>query len=258
MSASGAHRALGGSTISSILPERVASRECRGDIRDQHVFAEELALVENAVESRRREFATTRWCAHRTLAALGVPDVPLLSDALGAPMWPPGIVGSLTHCTGYRAAAAASSTSWRAIGIDAEVNGPLPVGVLELTAGPSEIEELTVLGRRDRTIDGGRLLFSCKEAVYKAWYSMAGTWLDFEDVQLSFSAAGRTFVARVPAPGGGSDEPAGFCMHGSWIVSGGLILTATVIPRDGDRSRTPIGSAAERSLSTHTPALIHR
>ncbi|MGH3628882.1 MAG: hypothetical protein ACRDRL_15780, partial [Sciscionella sp.] len=30
----------------------------------------------------------------------------------GAPAWPPGVVGSITHCAGYRAAAGLARPTW--------------------------------------------------------------------------------------------------------------------------------------------------
>ncbi|HEY3692789.1 MAG TPA: hypothetical protein VGL46_21300 [Pseudonocardiaceae bacterium] len=42
------------------------------------------------------------------------------------PVWPPGVVGSLTHCTGYRAAAVAHRRGVLTVGIDAEPHEPLP------------------------------------------------------------------------------------------------------------------------------------
>jgi 4'-phosphopantetheinyl transferase EntD len=216
--------------LKSILPPDVTSCEAHGDIEDPCIFAEELALVEHAIDSRRREFATTRWCAHRALAALGEPRAPLLADARGAPIWPAGTVGSLTHCTGFRAAVAARSTAWRAIGIDAEIDGPLPSGVLQLTARPAEIRQLAALAGHDGAVNWERLMFSCKEAVFKAWYSMAGTWLDFGDVELSLGGPRGTFTAHVSARGPEPASQAATSLAGRWTVGDGLLTTATLVP----------------------------
>ncbi|WP_306332212.1 4'-phosphopantetheinyl transferase [Streptomyces sp. KL109B] len=66
---------------------------------------QEEALIARAVPKRRNEFTTVRACAHDALAGLGLAPVPLLPDERGAPGWPPGVVGSMTHCPGYGAAA---------------------------------------------------------------------------------------------------------------------------------------------------------
>ncbi|MFF4689931.1 hypothetical protein [Streptomyces sp. NPDC001307] len=43
-----------------------------------------------------------------------------------APRWPEGIVGSMTHCAGYHAAAVARGRSVAALGVDGEPHGPSP------------------------------------------------------------------------------------------------------------------------------------
>jgi 4'-phosphopantetheinyl transferase EntD len=228
--------------LRGILPRDIAACERRADIEHPSLFLQELALVRNAVASRRREFATTRWCAHRVLDELGEVRCPLLSDDRGAPTWPAGIVGSLTHCTGFRAAAAARSTTWRAIGIDAETDGPLPDGVLRLVANPTEMQELRRLTRYDSSVHWDHIMFSCKEAIYKAWYSMAGTWLDFVDVEVSLSACG-SFAANLTDPMSGYDidVPAGF--SGRWSVGHGVIATATAVPHNADARQSTLSPA---------------
>ena len=91
--------------IEELLPPNVVSVDTFEDRDDAWLFPEEAALVGKAVERRRREFTTGRACARRALCLLGAPVGPLLHGQRGAPMWPTGVVGSITHCDGYRAAA---------------------------------------------------------------------------------------------------------------------------------------------------------
>src|SRR6185369_16867773 len=121
-----------------ILPPEVAAAEAYEDRLDDVLFPEEEAVVSQAVERRRREFVTGRACARRALAALGVPPAPLLPGPRREPLWPAGVVGSITHCEGYRACAVARDTAIASIGIDAEPNAPLPDGVLRLVSLPEE------------------------------------------------------------------------------------------------------------------------
>src|ERR1700761_3617241 len=94
--------------IEEILPSFLASADLFGDAPDVTLFPDEEALLGRAVEKRRREFAAGRGCARRALAALGLPPAPLLPGEGGAPRWPDGVVGSITHCAGYAAAAVAA------------------------------------------------------------------------------------------------------------------------------------------------------
>src|SRR5690242_4153856 len=101
--------------IEQLLPAGVAAAEEFQDRLDAALFPAEAAQIQGAVEARRREFATGRHCARQALAALGVPATPLLSGGHREPLWPAGVVGSITHCTGYRAAAVAPDERLAAI-----------------------------------------------------------------------------------------------------------------------------------------------
>ena len=109
------------------------------------MFPVEAATVAGAVVERRREFGTVRWCARRALRRLGVPTVPILPDADRVPRWPAGVVGSMTHCEGYRAAAVARSDELGGIGIDAEPHGPVSAEALELLLRDEERAALRTL-----------------------------------------------------------------------------------------------------------------
>src|SRR5882672_7976907 len=106
--------------IERLLPPEVIVVSRRDDDPHAAPLPEEEALIDGAVAPRRSEFATTRSCARQALHRLGVPEGPILRGPKREPLWPPGIVGSLTHCTGYRAAAVARASDVLAIGIDAE------------------------------------------------------------------------------------------------------------------------------------------
>jgi 4'-phosphopantetheinyl transferase EntD len=215
--------------IEQILPAGVASAEEFGDPPALMLFPEEEALLARAVDKRRREFTTARACARTALAALGVPPAPIMPGERGAPQWPPGIVGSITHCVGYRAAAVARCCDVLTIGLDAEPHEVLPSGVLEAISLPAERERLRALAAAEPGICWDRLLFCAKEATYKAWFPLAQRWLGFEDADIIINAADRCFETRllVPAPTVSGSPLAGFT--GRWLVRDGLILTAITV-----------------------------
>jgi 4'-phosphopantetheinyl transferase EntD len=216
--------------IGEILPAGVSSAEAFADPRDAVLFPEEAAIMARAVGKRCREFTTARHCARSALAGLGVPPVPILAGEQGAPQWPPGIVGSITHCAGYRAAAVARACDMLTIGIDAEPNDELPDGVLEAVSIRGERARLDDLAPVAPGICCDRLLFSAKESVYKAWFPLTGRWLGFEEADITIDAARGTFSARllVPGPMAGSSPLTGFA--GRWLVRNGLVLTAIAVP----------------------------
>ena len=93
--------------LAALPPAGIAAVEAFDDDIPARLFPEEEALVARSVDKRRREFTTARRCAREALARLGVPPAPILPGERGAPRWPAGVVGSMTHCAGYRAAAVA-------------------------------------------------------------------------------------------------------------------------------------------------------
>ena len=88
-----------------ILPAGVESEECFGEPPGGVLFPEEEKVIAHAVAARRRDYATVRSCARACLERLGYPPVPILPGVGGAPTWPAGVQGSMTHCAGYAAAA---------------------------------------------------------------------------------------------------------------------------------------------------------
>ena len=99
----------------------------------------------------------------------------------GAPTWPTGIVGSLSHDARVAVAAIGRCRDVHALGIDVEPAESLPSELLDLIATPQER-----LSIRDDPYHG-RLLFVAKEAVYKAVYPLDQVFLEHHDVQIKFA-----------------------------------------------------------------------
>ncbi|WP_261566006.1 4'-phosphopantetheinyl transferase family protein [Frankia gtarii] len=240
--------------LASLLPDAAIAVEAFEDDPSAVLFPEEAALLARAVDKRRREFTTARICAHQALAGLGLPPAPILPGNRGAPQWPAGVVGSITHCAGYRAAAVAFAGQLRTIGVDAEPNEPNPKGVTAQITVPAEEGWLATLTETRPTVHWDRLLFSAKESVYKAWFPLAQRWLGFEDAALTIDPgtvlagpaaavpARGTFTAKLLVTGPTLDggELTGF--DGHWLADRGLLLTAITVPHlDG----TPVPPAPD-------------
>ncbi|MBP2474260.1 4'-phosphopantetheinyl transferase EntD [Crossiella equi] len=216
--------------IERILPDGLAVAEAFTDPTDVVLFPEEEALLGRSVDKRRREFTTVRHCARQALAELGRPAAPLLRGERGAPIWPAGIVGSMTHCAGYRAAVVAEDAHAVAIGIDGEEHAPLPEGVLEAVSLPEERLWLAELTRERPEVHWDRLLFSAKESVYKAWFPMTRRWLGFEEAMLTVDPDAGTFQAKLLVDG----PVTGY--EGRWLTDGGLVVTAITLLRSSGRN----------------------
>lgn len=212
--------------IECLVPGTVATAETREDLLEIRLFDDEERSLGRAVEKRRREFVTGRACARQALKQLGLPATAIPSGGHGEPLWPAGIVGSITHCAGYRACAVARTQDVSSVGIDAEVNAPLPDGVLEQIAFGRERE----LPSNEGPLRIDRLLFSAKEAVYKAWFPLTSQWLGFEEVELYLEQSTRKFRAELLRPGPIVAGRVLTQFSGAWCVQDGVICSAVVVP----------------------------
>jgi 4'-phosphopantetheinyl transferase EntD len=217
--------------ITEILPDGVVAEEAFGDLPEAELFPEEEAAVARAVPKRRGEFSTVRACARAALARLGIPPAPIVPGARGAPQWPAGVVGSITHCDDYRACAVARESDVVTIGLDAEPHGTLPHGVLNLVSSAQERDGLARLSAAVPEVHWDRILFCAKESVYKAWFPLTHRWLNFEDAHVDIDPASGTFSARLLVKGPVVNGAVIDGFNGRWLVGNGLIATAIVVTR---------------------------
>ena len=216
--------------IEEILPPGVAAAEAFGDTAPALLFPAEEAAIARAVAKRRSEFATGRACARAALAKLGLPPSPIVPGPRGAPQWPAGVAGSITHCAGYRAAAVAYLTDVAGIGLDAEPNAPLPDGVLERIAVAQERAWLPELAAAVPGVSWDRLLFCAKESVYKAWFPLTRRWLGFEQAVITVDLRAGAFTAELLEPAEALDGRRVASFAGHWLARDGLVLTAITVP----------------------------
>ncbi|AUY52829.1 4'-phosphopantetheinyl transferase superfamily protein [Streptomyces sp. CB01881] len=216
--------------IGELLPGSVVAEVAYDDPPQARLEPAEEAAIARAVGSRRREFTTVRHCARLALGRLGVPYLPLVPGLRGAPGWPDGVVGSLTHCAGFRGAAVAHAGDVVSLGIDAEPALPLPEGVFEAIALPDEQKRTAELLAEHPDTPWDRLLFSAKESVYKTWFPLTRLFLEFSEADLTFRTDG-TFHAELLVPGPVVDGRRLGSFDGRWTVRDGLLATAiTVLP----------------------------
>lgn len=214
--------------LTAIAPPDIVVVDRRYD--EGTLWPEELAVVRRAVPARQNEFTTVRHCARLALKQLGAPAVALLPGESGRPGWPTGVTGSMTHCSGYRAAAVSRATTYAGIGIDAEPHELLPEEVLDVVTRPDERDWIT---RADTEIHWPRVIFSIKEAIFKAWNPATLRWLDFHDASVLCHRDG-TFTAQLLVPVIGPISPR--VIAGRWAVISGFVLSLATIPTVTSRS----------------------
>ena len=149
---------------------------------EDHLLPEERKQIVRAVEKRRLEFAASRLLARRVLQRMGRPPAEITSSKSRAPIWPQGVVGSITHTRNFVAVALAEASDVRSVGIDAEERRPIKENLWKRICSESELREL----ERDKANMAERvgLFFSAKEAFYKAQFPITETFLGFHDVEV--------------------------------------------------------------------------
>ena len=215
---------------------RIALAATQGSVGADVLLPPELELVEGASAARLAEFAAGRHCARLALASLDprLAGVPVLRDVRGAPEWPSGVVGSITHCAGWTGAVVARSRgSWlgrgvTGIGLDAEPIAPLPAGVVEVVASAEERAALARLAAGQPGIPWDTLLFSAKEATYKAWYPLTGSVVGHDAVRVELSPTGG-FTA-VASADDATGRPTTLKVHGRWRVGPRVVVVLGVVP----------------------------
>jgi 4'-phosphopantetheinyl transferase EntD len=139
--------------------------------------AEEVSFAHSVIKVRRQSGAA-RIVARSLLRRLGVPDFTLIRAPAGGLIWPPGLLGSVSHDDRVALAAVAAARDYASIGVDLEPADPLPRDLVPMVATPSECR------RYSNDVLSTRLLFVIKEAVFKAVHPTDGVFLDFHDVEV--------------------------------------------------------------------------
>jgi 4'-phosphopantetheinyl transferase EntD len=194
-------------------------------------FPEECALVENAVAVRQREFHAGRSAARAALTRLGIPVAPLLADVDRVPIWPQGVVGSLSHSRTLCVAIVARSSHCRSLGVDLEPDEPLESKLWRRILTPSERQRLDA--RQPETRGRlARLVFSAKECFYKCQYPLTRRFLGFQDVEVELGPEADRFRA-IPRVDLGPTVAAADGIDGRWIAMREHLITCMALPPEG-------------------------
>jgi len=153
---------------------------------------------------------------------LGVAVGPIAVGPMREPLWPGGVVGSITHCGSFWAATVARRSHIRGLGVDAAVNRPLEPHVRELIV--SSDEEAAWAERSSADAAWDVVLFSAKEAVFKAWWPARRQWLEFTDVAIALDDTTGNFAACISLAAGETQT-----ISGHFTTCRGLVLTTAVM-----------------------------
>lgn len=192
-------------------------------------------LFGRAVRSRVRSHLAGRLCATEAIAQLtgGTPPGTLPVGPLGAPVWPAGVVGSITHSADIAAAVVAPASRWRGVGIDCErlMDDARAAELADMIVPEAEALQVHAAAHarpsRGTTIS---IVFSAKESVYKCLAPITGTFFDFATVHAErLDLAAGTLRLRVVAPVG-PGVPVGLLLDARCCVDQGHVFTAVALP----------------------------
>lgn len=140
--------------------------------------------LSGAVRKRRAEFLAGRLCAAQALRRLGAPEV-VPTGADRSPVWPAGMIGSITHCDETAMAVALKKENFRGVGIDLERRAACREASLDVRHFATEAE-CGVLERAGIACeDHAVIAFSIKESFFKAAYPHVGRYFGFSAVSIA-------------------------------------------------------------------------
>ena len=210
--------------VSDLFPDGVLTLvEHRGSWPTELAPAEREQLGD-VCGKRLAEFAAGREQARRLISTITGTAEPLLVGDYRQPLWPDGIIGSISHSDVYCAVAVAAVTTTSDLGIDVEKLQPLNPEVEDVVLTQSELAATAAHERWVRT-----LIFSIKEANYKCCYHMVKAYIDFKQCEVVLNHEDGSYQSTIRC-NNGSGEPLAIRVQGRWKVESGHIFTSAIIP----------------------------
>jgi len=224
------------SPFAELLEVGLMAEELPRGASAEPLLCEEEAVLGAVSDRRRREFIAGRTCARRALIRLGVGVLPVVSGPHREPLWPEGVVGSISHCRWISAAVVGYvGNPVLSIGIDVEEHRPLPIGAARLVL--NDDEQGWMRRRGEDSVHWDTLLFSAKESMLKAWSPLVGSWPTFQQILVAIDPIGSTFsVDLVCAPFRQKAEHLRCC--GRFVVDTKMVRTVVTVHPAAFRNST--------------------
>ena len=216
--------------VRALFPAGVEGAELTRMADAAALWPEEERHVARAVEKRVAEFRAGRHCGREALSRLGAAPCAIPAEPDRSARWPAGFVGTITHCRGYCAAAVARASALAGIGLDAEERSRVPPKLWRSVATEVERAELEALGDAE-ALDRAALLFSAKEAFYKAQYPTSRAFIGFREARFQRLDEARFSVELLRDVDGLAR--AGAVFEGRYAFDGPLVFAALAIASRG-------------------------
>lgn len=181
--------------IQLLFPDCVVTECCRIEDKEYELYPEERVSIQNAIAKRQREFGAGRLCARKAMARLGIKNSPLLKGPDGSPVWPPGIVGAISHSTTWCGSAVASKEDILGAGLDIETIDRVNMKIAKKVLTPVEME--WVNASDEDAQKRLALLFSAKETIFKCVAPVYGKRFGFHDMVITHATEEQSFEVKL-------------------------------------------------------------
>ena len=202
------------------LPPGCAGARVTGDPAAWSAAFEWPTELTDAAATRRADFLMGRLAAVEAMRRLGA-EGSVGRSADGAPVWPAGIAGSLTHHSGVAAAVVGRDMDGLGIDVCPRLGGDRLRAVVRQCL--TETERETWAGE-----DAATVAFAAKESIYKAAYPRAQRFIGFAEAEITDMQAGR-WTAQVSGPL--ADELGVDTVIGTYSWDGSLLYAVLALPR---------------------------
>jgi enterobactin synthetase component D len=192
------------------------------------------ASLAQAVRKRQAEFLAGRHCAREAIRVIA-PEYarsPIIGIGRNRePIWPPGIVGTITHTSRYASVAVARSSDAAGLGLDVErlIAADVAARLRDHIAAPEELAALALATGWSMPLLL-TVVFSAKETLFKCLYPQVGHYFDFRDAAVTAidDTLCRMSVCLLVTLT--AELPAGHQLHGRFERNEATVSTAMVLP----------------------------
>jgi 4'-phosphopantetheinyl transferase EntD len=202
---------------------------CPGSADPAQLMPEERAGLCEMVPKRQREYAAGRVAVRMATFAAGAAPFAVPSGADRAPLWPRGVVGSITHSSDACLAVISRDGPFASVGIDLERERPLHASVTDAIIFDAD-RDANPAAQRALGTRFGIVVFSAKEAAYKCQFPLTGSLFDFDAMSICLSPDDGSFVATFERPAG--LLVVGTRISGRFAFAAGHVLTTAAITRE--------------------------
>jgi len=201
----------------------------------QESLQDELAIfipekMSRAVQKRKAEYIAGRYCARKSLAAININNQTVESSEDRAPIWPQGVIGSITHSSGYASAVVAKKGELRGIGIDSEkcIKDKTSRNISSHILTENETFEANTHVAANEHLYL-TLVFSAKESIYKCLNPLVKQFFDFKHAEIHFDRESNNQFSYRLLKTLNEEFCNGYQGSGQFFVHDDFIHTATVL-----------------------------